>query len=60
MYINTVFNIYNKYTLVTQFANVKNSAGILYFMLNLIKLNRSTVSPVLAKNLLWSLYFSTF
>lgn len=49
MYINTVFNIYNKYTLVTQFANVKNSAGILYFMLTLIKLNWSTVSPVLAK-----------
>lgn len=39
MYINTVFNIYNKYTLVTQFANVENSAGILYFMLTLIRLN---------------------
>lgn len=39
MYINTVFNIYNKYTLVTQSVNVKNSAGILHFMLTLIQLD---------------------
>lgn len=35
MYINTFFFIiYNKYTLVTQFGYIKNSAGILHFMLS--------------------------